>query len=67
MIGITGDELEAMQTWNTLGVLTTCLQYMPSYITDIERDSFRRIPVVCEAVQKGMAQEGSNTTFYLLE
>ncbi|EON70719.1 suppressor of fused domain protein [Lysinibacillus sphaericus] len=63
MVGITGDELEAMQTWNTIGVLTTCLQYMPSYITDIERDSFLRIPVVSEEVHQGMAQEGSNTGF----
>ncbi len=39
MVGITGDELEAMQTWNTLGVLSAGLSYMPSYITDLTRDS----------------------------
>ncbi|MBN3527243.1 suppressor of fused domain protein [Paenibacillus apiarius] len=63
MIGITGDELEAMQTWNTLGVLSTGLQYMPYYITDLERASLLRISAVSEAVHTGMEQEGSNTGF----
>lgn len=63
MIGITGDELEAIQTWNTHGVLSTASEHMPYYITDLERDSILRIPAVSEAVQQGMEREGSNTGF----
>ncbi|MCP3774046.1 suppressor of fused domain protein [Paenibacillus sp. MZ04-78.2] len=61
MVGITRDELEAMQTWNTLGVLSVCLNHMPHYITDLGRASHLGIPAIAEAVQKGMQEEGSNT------
>ncbi|MEH6945013.1 suppressor of fused domain protein [Bacillus sp. JJ722] len=63
MVGITGDELEAMQVWNTLGVLSTCQQYMPQFITDLERDSLLRIPAVSEVVHTRMEQDGSSTGF----
>lgn len=63
MVGMTGDELEATQAWNTLGVLSTGLPYMPYYITDLERDSLLRIPAVSEAVHRGMEQDGSSTGF----
>lgn len=61
MVGITGDELEAMQTWNTLGVLKAGLGQFPGYVTDLSRDSLLQIPSVAEAIEKGMEQEGSNT------
>nr|BCJ78221.1 putative suppressor of fused protein [Niallia circulans] len=61
MIGITGDELEAMQTWNTLGLLSACLPYMPKYITDLSRDSLLHVKAVSEAAEKGMREDGSNT------
>jgi len=63
MVGITVDELEAMQTWNTLGVLSACLAHMPQYITDLSRDSLLRVESIAEAVQQGMEEEGSNTGF----
>lgn len=63
IVGITGDEHEAMQAWNTLGVLSTCLQYMPHFITDLERDSLLQLPAVSEVVHIGMEQEGSSTGF----
>lgn len=67
MVGITKDELESMQTWNTLGVLSTGLPYIPQYITDLERESLLRIPAVSEAVEKGMEEEGSNTGFLFVD
>lgn len=63
MVGITADELDAMMAWNTRGVLDTGLPFMPSYITDLERDSLLRNPTVSAAVQTGMEQEGSNTAY----
>ncbi|MGW8824015.1 suppressor of fused domain protein [Paenibacillus lautus] len=63
MIGITREELEAMQTWNTLGVLQACAEHMPLYITDLNRDSFLKVPSISETVDRGMKEEGSNTGF----
>ncbi|MGG3504636.1 suppressor of fused domain protein [Paenibacillus lautus] len=63
MVGITREELEAMQTWNTLGVLQACADYMPQYITDLDRDSLLNVPSISEAVDRGTKQEGSNTGF----
>ncbi|MFB0840692.1 suppressor of fused domain protein [Paenibacillus oleatilyticus] len=67
MVGITRDELEAMQTWNTLGVLSVCLDHMPHYITDLSRASHLDITSISEAVQKGMQEEGSNTGFLFVD
>lgn len=67
MIGITGDELEAMQTWNTRGMLKTCEGYLPGYITDLSRDSVLQVPAIAEAVQNGMERDGSNTGFLYVD
>ncbi|MDR0271413.1 suppressor of fused domain protein [Paenibacillus sp.] len=67
MVGITHDELEAMQIWNTLGVLKTGLGQIPGYVTDLSRDSLLHIPLIAEAVEKGMEQEGSNTGFLYVD
>ncbi|ALS26600.1 suppressor of fused protein (SUFU) [Paenibacillus sp. 32O-W] len=67
MVGITGCELEAMQTWNTLGMLNVCEEHMPNYITDLSRDSFMRVPAVAEAVQRGMERDGSSTGFLYVD
>lgn len=61
MVGITDDELEAMQTWNTLGVLEAGLHHIPFYITDLNRESLLGDEVISEAVNLGMEQDGSNT------
>ncbi|WP_040979439.1 suppressor of fused domain protein [Oceanobacillus jeddahense] len=63
MIGITDGELEAMQTWNTLGVLSAGAAYMPGSITDLERESFLNYPDVSKKVDEGREREGSNTGF----
>ncbi len=67
MVGITGDELEAMQTWNTIGVLNAGLEYIPSYVTDLSRTSLLQTPSIAEVVEKGMAEEGSNTGYLFVD
>lgn len=67
MVGITSDELEAMQTWNTIGVLNAGLKYIPSYVTDLSRASLLQISSIAEAVEKGMAEEGSNTGYLFVD
>ncbi|WP_438433506.1 suppressor of fused domain protein [Gorillibacterium sp. sgz500922] len=61
MVGITGDELEAMKLWNPLGVLEAGKAALPGYITDLARDSLLSIPSVAEAIELGTEREGSNT------
>ncbi|GAA0133926.1 hypothetical protein YSY43_07660 [Paenibacillus sp. YSY-4.3] len=67
MVGITRDELEAMQTWNTLGLLREGAAQIPGYVTDLSRDSLLQIPSIMEAVEQGMEQEGSNTGFLYVD
>lgn len=67
MVGITVDELEAMQTWNTLGVLEAGLAQIPGYVTDLTRDSLLEVPAIAEAVEQGIEQEGSNTGFLFVD
>ncbi|MWC27617.1 suppressor of fused domain protein [Paenibacillus sp. MMS18-CY102] len=68
MAGITGSELEAMQAWNTLGVLNACEAYKPSrYMTDLARGCFTEVPVITEMVQNGMERDGSNTGFLYVD
>ncbi|KAF9111727.1 hypothetical protein BGX30_007496, partial [Mortierella sp. GBA39] len=67
MTGITGDELEAMQTWNTLGVLGAAEEHIPYYITDLTRGSLLRIPPVAEKIRQGAEAEGSSTGFLFVD
>lgn len=67
MVGITEDELEAMKTWSTSGVLEASLADLPGYITDLSRDSLLRIPAIAETVQNGMERDGSNTGFLFVD
>ncbi|PJO43046.1 suppressor of fused domain protein [Lysinibacillus xylanilyticus] len=67
MVGITGDELEAMQTWNTIGVLNAGLEYIPSYVTNLSRASLLQISSIAETVEKGMVEEGSNTGYLFVD
>lgn len=63
MVGVTCRELETIQTWNTRGFLAACASFMPKYVTDLMRNSYVDIPVVEEAVARGIKQEGSSTAF----
>ncbi len=61
LVGITNDELLAMQVWNTLGVLSEMKEHLPLYMTDLQRDSLLKLPAIAEAVRLGSESEGSNT------
>ena len=67
MVGITEDELEAMQTWKTLGVLQAGINQIPSYITDLTRASLLQNPEIVEAVERGMVEDGSSTGFLFVD
>ncbi|KUF35786.1 MULTISPECIES: suppressor of fused domain protein [Lysinibacillus] len=67
MVGISEDELEAMQTWNTLGVLEAGIEQIPSYITDLTRNSLLQNQEVVAAVEHGMEEDGSNTGFLFVD
>jgi len=67
MVGITEDELEAMQTWKTLGVLQVGINQIPSYITDLTRASLLQNPEIVEAVERGMVEDGSSTGFLFVD
>ncbi|MED4955422.1 suppressor of fused domain protein [Paenibacillus macerans] len=67
MIGITGDELEAMQAWNTRGMLKACEGHLPGLVTDLSRDSVLEVPAIAEAVQNGMERDGSSTGFLFVD
>ncbi|MEK4437535.1 suppressor of fused domain protein [Paenibacillus sp. FSL K6-2862] len=67
MVGITGRELETMQTWNTRGFLKSCEPFMPKYVTDLMRNSYVDIPSVGQAVQRGIELEGSSTAFLFIQ
>ncbi|WP_435920864.1 suppressor of fused domain protein [Paenibacillus sp. DYY-L-2] len=67
MVGISEDELEAMKTWSTLGVLEASKEALPGFITDLSRDCLLQIPAIAEAVQSGMERDGSNTGFLFVD
>lgn len=67
MVGITEDELEAMKTWSTLGMLEACQELLPGYVTNLSRDSMLQVPVVTDAVQRGIERDGSNTGFLYVD
>lgn len=67
MVGITGRELEMIQTWNARGFLSACSNFMPKYVTDLMRNSYADIPSVVQAVEHGMEQDGSSTAFLFIQ
>ncbi len=67
MVGITNDELEAMQIWNTIGVLSAGSSHLPSYITDLNRGSLLSDEAVSATVHNGIEQDGSNTGFLFVD
>lgn len=67
VVGITADELQVTQEWNTLGLLHTLAEYIPSYLTDLGRDSILTKPAALQAVQEGSEREGSSTGFLFVD
>ncbi|MGN7399874.1 suppressor of fused domain protein [Cytobacillus praedii] len=67
MVGITEDELEAMKTWNTRGLLEAGKAELPGYITDLSRNTILQVPAVQESVQIGIDRDGSSTGFLYVD
>lgn len=67
MVGITEDELEAMQVWNTIGLLEVGKAEIPGFITDLSRQSILQIPAVQESVQLGIDRDGSSTGYLFVD
>lgn len=66
-VGITADELQATQEWNTLGVLSVLAGAHPAYVTDLTRDSILGMPDAAQAIAEGSAREGSSTAFLYVD
>ena len=61
VVGITLDELAAVQAWNA-GRMTELLRArVPLLVSDLARDSILADPAVAAAVREGMARDGSST------
>ncbi|WP_419889634.1 suppressor of fused domain protein [Paenibacillus xylanexedens] len=67
MVGITGRELEMIQSWNARGFLSASSMFMPKYVTDLMRNSYADIPSIIQAVEDGMEQDGSSTAFLFIQ
>ncbi|MNS08947.1 Suppressor of fused protein (SUFU) [compost metagenome] len=69
MVGITHDELESMQAWNTTGVLREASESgrLPLYITDLFRPSLLSDPQLSEKIRLGAARDGSSTGFLFVD
>lgn len=67
MVGVTGRELEMIQSWNARGFLSATSMFMPKYVTDLMRNSYADIPSVIQAVEQGIEQDGSSTAFLFIQ
>ncbi|MGN7414039.1 suppressor of fused domain protein [Paenibacillus sp. SAF-068] len=67
MVGITGRELEMIQSWNARGFLSASSIFMPNYVTDLMRNSYADIPSVIQAVEQGIEKDGSSTAFLFIQ
>lgn len=61
VVGITVDEEEAVKCWNCIEFLKLLSEYMPLYITDMDRKSFLDDEKIKELVEKGTQKDGSST------
>jgi len=60
VVGITLDELEATQRWNTHGILDLIRRANPVLLTDLTRRSALEDPEAAELYQRGRARDGSS-------
>lgn len=61
VIGLTNEEEFALKRWSTLKVLEVFQDYLPLWVTDIERDSLLADPDIAMRLAGGSAREGSST------
>lgn len=60
MVGITGDELEAVQAWNSSKLATMLASANPLWLTDLERSSILDDPAAAQHVNEGIEKDGSS-------
>ncbi len=58
--GITLDELDAAQAWNTAGLMSLLEPKTPLFITDLNRNSVLDDPMMQERVEAGIKADGSS-------
>lgn len=61
VVGITADELAAIKTWNTNGVLELLARVHPKWVTDTGRGSILADATLADEVRTRAASEGSST------
>ena len=61
VVGLTMDEYEAVQLWNTTALLETLAPAMPLFVTDVGRTTLLGDPAKAARVEAGIEEEGSST------
>jgi len=61
IVGITLDELEAVQTWNSAGFTALLADHFPLLVTDLKRKSFLLDAATAKTVHEQTKKEGSST------
>lgn len=61
VVGLTTEEYEVVQLWNTIALLETLAPSLPLFVTDIDRSSLLAEPAIAMRVEAGIEQEGSST------
>ncbi|MFT9847011.1 suppressor of fused domain protein [Aneurinibacillus sp. REN35] len=61
VVGITPDELTAIQSWSGTSFLPLLATNNPQFITDLSRASVLHDPAIQQKVEEGIAAEGSST------
>lgn len=59
-VGCTDDEMEAANTWSTIGMLKVLEQAYPLGIVDLNRDSVLNNPQMKALIEEGIQKEGSD-------
>lgn len=60
IVGLTNEEEFALKRWSTLKVLEVFHDYLPLWITDLERGSLLADPEIAARLAEGSAREGSS-------
>ena len=61
IVGITADELVAMEDWDTESMLNLMAKDNPLHVADLNRDCLMDQPEFNEQVQQGISRDGSST------
>lgn len=61
IVGLTLDELEAVERWNAREFCKLRAKFDPKLVTDIDRDSWLKDPAFAEAVAEGTRRDGSSS------